>query len=148
MPQALVSFSQRFPVGFQSNTSVKFYLENYNDAGKIWIEREFTLKPKTSYKINLSYSFCSADYGVANLWNIIAGALPESPKSSTDLVYQGSTGNGSESDAGYLWLDKHYEFTMITGPGGHAYITIGVWGTWEVARSYYLDDVKITFQEI
>jgi hypothetical protein len=127
--------------------SLKFYLENYNDAGKIWIEREFELKPNTLYKVDVSYSFATADYGQANLWNIITGALPESPKSSGDLVYQGSTGNGFESDAGYLWLDKHYEFNLVTGSSGNVYIIIGVWGTWEVSRPYYLDDVNVTFEK-
>jgi hypothetical protein len=61
------------------------------------------------------------------------------------LVYQGDTANGLSSAAGHLWLEKSYDFTVQADSEGQAYAGIGVWGTWEAERSYFLDNVRITF---
>lgn len=127
--------------------SLKLYLANMNDAGKIWIERPFSLKPDSLYHVNVRYAFASADWGDVNHFTIITGVLQEPPETRDDLVYQGDTGNSSESDVGYVWLDKDYDFFVRSNPEGRFYVIIGIWGTWETARTYYFDNVRITFKE-
>ncbi len=129
------------------NTAAKFYLSNLNDAGKIWIERQFRVKPELLYQVNVRYAFASADWGDINLWTIITGVMQKAPESRDDLIYQGDTGNSSEVDVGYKWLEKSYDFTVQSSSGGEIYIIIGIWGTWETAREYYVDSVRITFTE-
>ena len=62
-----------------------------------------------------------------------------------DLVYQGDTANGLSSAAGHQWLEKSYDFAVQADSEGRVCASIGVWGTWEAGRSYFLDDVRITF---
>jgi hypothetical protein len=127
------------------NTALKLYLENNNDKGKIWVEHNFDVQPNTQYNVNISYAFASADWGDANHFIIITGVLPKSPQSRDELVYQGSTANGADSDVGFLWLDKQYSFVAQSDSTGKLHAVIGVWGVWETARTYFIDSVKITF---
>jgi hypothetical protein len=127
----------------EGHYSLKVYLDNLNDAGKIWIQRPFDVDSNSYYQINVDYEFASADNGDLNLWTIITGALLGPPSKADELVYQRDTGNGADKDEGYKWLHKTYTFDMRTGPEKEIYVVIGVWGTWETARTYYIDKVKI-----
>ena len=129
------------------NASVKFYLENYNDAGKIWIERPFAVQPNRLYHVNVAYAFASADFGMANLWTLITGVLPQSPETRDDLIYQGHTGNGRQEDVGYVWLDKSYSFDVTSNSAGQLYILVGIWGTWETPRIYYIDNLSVVISQ-
>jgi hypothetical protein len=128
----------------EGKTSLKFYLDNVNGAGKIWITRSIDVEPQTHYQVEVTYKFASADYGDLNLWKIITGAALEPPRTAGELVYQGDTGNGADPDDGWVWHRKTYGFDIRTGPEKELYITIGVWGTWETPRTYYIDDVDVT----
>ncbi len=130
-------------------TSVKFYLNNLNDAGKVWIERSFEVQPNKRYQVTLSYAFASADFGGVNLWTIISGALTKHPETREDLTpaYQDETGNGLQSDSGYVWVEKRYDVTVESGPDGVLWTVVGVWGTWEGPRTYYVDSLTITLTE-
>lgn len=129
-------------------SSAKFYLSNLNDAGKIWLERSFEVHPGEVYQVFVSYDFVSKDYGDINLWKIITGVHNTPPRNADELVFQGNTGNGADSEVGYKWMSKDYDFTIESDPEGEIYVTIGVWGTWETAREYFVDNVKIEFDEI
>ena len=130
------------------SSSLRFYLENWNDMGKIWIERGFVVKPNARYVVNVSYAFASADWGDANFFTIITGVLQEPPKSRYELVYQGDTGNGARSDVGYLWLEKSYGFSVESDAAGKLYVVVGVWGVWETPRTYYIDSLRVIFTEL
>jgi len=130
-------------IASNGETAVRLYLNNMNDAGKIWIEQPFDLEPDRAYQAHLEYDLASADWGDVNLWTIITGVLPKSPE--LGLVYQGHTGNNAEPEDGFVWLQKSYNFSVNSGPEGKLYVMIGVWGTWETARTYYLDNVNISF---
>jgi len=126
---------------------LRFFLNNLNDAGKIWVERPFDVKPNRRYRVTVSYAFGTADFGEVNLWRIITGVAPAPPTGSADLMFQDSTGSGSDSDEGYRWLEKSYSFDVPSGPDGVLYVTIGVWGTWETPRTYYVDGVRVCLRE-
>jgi hypothetical protein len=125
--------------------SVRLELENLNDAGKIWIERPFDLEPGRVYDVELSYAFASADFGDFNAWTIIAGVTPIDPETADDLPFQGSTANGADDDVGFVWLERSHGLTVTTGASGEAWVSFGVWGTFEVTRTYHLDDVRVSF---
>ncbi len=134
-------------IATKGNTSIKYYLENVNDAGKIWIEKPYIVEPNKNYKVNIEYDFASMDWGDVNLWRIITGIVPKSTENKENLVFQGDTGIGEKTNE-FKWNKKSYEFTVNSGENGKIYAMIGVWGTWETTRIYYVDNVKIEYSEL
>jgi hypothetical protein len=131
------------------SSSLRLFLENWNDMGKIWVERGFVLEPNTVYRVDVSYAFASADWDVANFFRVITGVLQEPPKTRDELVYQGGTGNGHpDSDVGYVWLDSSYTFAVQSNVNGKIYVILGVWGVWETPRTYYLDSIRVVFVQL
>ncbi len=128
---------------YSGYTSLEFYLENYNDAGKIWVQKAFPVSPATNYEISLSFKFASADWGQFNLWTIIAGVHGSAPQTAADLTYQGSTGTGADTSAGFVWMDKEYDFQYSSGSDTAVWVTTGIWGNWETPRTYYLDNLTV-----
>jgi hypothetical protein len=125
--------------------SARFHLDNMNDAGKIWLQRAFTLEANTDYAVRVSYAFGTADYGSINLWRIITGAHTEPPVTADDLVFRDQTGHGVDADVGYRWVDRSYTMEARTDASGVMWVAVGVWGTWESPRTYYVDDLKVAF---
>lgn len=125
-------------------SSLRLTVSNLTDAAKVWIERDFTVTPNRRYRVKVQYALASADFGDINLWRIITGVAPSSPQTRDDLTYQDTTGNGSDAPGGYTWLEKSYDLDATSGADGRLYVTIGVWGTSEHPRTYYLDNVRIT----
>lgn len=127
--------------------SAKFSLENINDAGKIWLEQTLTVEPNTHYRVWIRYDFATADFGFVNLWRIITGVSVTQPQKADDLNFEGDTGNGADSDVGYQWLRKRFAYDVESDENGVLYVTIGVWGTWESPRTYYVDNVRVCLVE-
>lgn len=127
--------------------SVRFYLENYNDAGKIWIEKTFDVEPNSIYEVKISYKFATADFGDVNLFNIINTVLGDSFDGRDNLNYEGDTGHHSDA-RDFVWLDKEYDYVVETDENAQIYINIGVWGSWETTRTYYLDELNISLEKL
>jgi hypothetical protein len=130
------------------NKSIKLFLDNMNDAGKIWIEKQFQLDSNTQYEITIDYDFATTDFGSFNLFNIITGVSTNDPETADDLTFQDDTGNHQNEDIGYTWLNKSYKVTIQTKDDGNVYISIGVWGNWETPRTYYIDAINISFTKV
>jgi len=130
-----------------SSYSLRYYMENYNDAGKIWIQKPFSVEQQSDYIVNIDYKFASRDFGMANLWTIITGIHLSPPDSAYELIFQGHTGNGFNFDTGYVWLDKNYEFCINSDTSNNLWLVIGIWGNWEVGRTYYIDSLFIQIQK-
>jgi hypothetical protein len=130
--------------------AVQYHVNNLTDAAKIFLEREFTLDPGT-YTLSLDFDFATADFGDMNLWQFIAGVSKAAAASPEDLHYLGDTGNGHASDDGFVWLDKTFtnaqieDSTVTVAAGEQVYVQLGVWGTWETERTYYLDNLTVKF---
>jgi len=123
--------------------SVQLTLDNVSSAGKVWIERELDAAPTQAYDVDISFDLASADFGTLDLWTVIAGAYPAPPRAADELTFQDDTGNGASTDDGYHWVSKSYTVHARSDEEGHLSVTIGVWGTSETARSYYLDNVRL-----
>lgn len=41
------------------------------------------------------------------------------------------------------WVSKSYTVHARSDERGRLYVSLGVWGTWEAARSYYVDNVRL-----
>ena len=121
-------------------------VENLTDAAKVWIERAVDLEPNTTYDVEIAFDFGTADWGAVNLWTILAGAFADAPADADDLqpAFRGNTGHDEGENAGVVWLEKSYDLTVTTDADGVLHLVIGVWGTFEVTRSYLVDDVRVT----
>jgi len=130
----------------EGRTSMKFYLQNFNDAGKIWIEKAFAVEPNQIYHVDVEYALASNEPStdVVSSFTVITGVLAKSPKTAVDLApaFKNSTRKPS-SESGYEWFDRKYEFAVRSDEQGVLSIVIGIWGTWEVRKTYYVDDVRI-----
>lgn len=128
--------------------SIKFYLDNMNDAGKIWMQKSFDLDPNTHYELTINYDFGTRDWGNINLFRIITGVTTKNPETADDLIFQDNTGHQQDEDIGYTWVNKSYTLSLQTDENGTAYVFIGIWGTWTTPRTYYVDSVNISFEKI
>ncbi len=128
--------------------SLELYLENYNDAGKIFIERAIDLEPDTDYDVALRFDLGTQDRGDVNLFVVVAGALASSPTSREEIMAlgQGSTRSGSEEPV-WVWVPKKVHTRVHTGASGRVFVVVGIWGTWETPATYYLDDVAVDISE-
>lgn len=128
------------------STSVNLVLTNFNDAEKIWIEKPFAVEPNKIYQVTVEYALASIDtIDAGPRFTVITGALPSSPATREDLTpaYKDEAHNGTSTQR-YKWDDRQYEFTVRSNEGGALYVVIGIWGTWEVRKTYYVDDVRVT----
>lgn len=57
-----------------------------------------------------------------------------------DLTFREST---ATSQAGFTWVRKEYRFSAVPSTAGELWFAIGVWGTSEFARTYYIDNVEL-----
>lgn len=129
------------------NTSAKFDLVNSNDAEKVFIERPFPVRPNQIYHVDVQYALAS-QYGGAAAFTIITGVLRNTPQTRDDLrpAFKDST-TKSNTEPGYEWINKKYEFAVRSDDQGVLHVIIGIWGTWEVHETYYIDDVHVNFTE-
>src|SRR5690606_598930 len=95
--------------------------------------------------VTLSFDFGTYDYGTINLFTILAGAFPRPPRTTDALVpaFRDLTGTGGDEPSEIVWLPKRYRFTATSGPGGELHVVVGVWGTHETTRTYFVDDVQV-----
>ena len=133
---------------FTGEGSVELFLENLNDAGKIWIERAFELEPGVVYDVDIEYAFGTSDWGDVNLFTIIAGVHDDPPRSAEELTFQDDTGHGADEDVGLVWQNRSYSFPIEVPTDGIVHVTVGVWGTWETARVYFVDDLTVRFTPV
>ncbi len=136
----VVPSSERASDGSQS---VRLRLENVNSQGKIWIERKYSMEADQLYTVYVAFDLGTADFGSANLWQIVAGAAPTSPAAAGVPAPQGDTGNGQATDQGYKFVRKTYTTEARSDADGNLYVYVGVWGTSPFARSYCVDKVKV-----
>ncbi|HKY60950.1 MAG TPA: hypothetical protein VJP59_08060 [Gemmatimonadota bacterium] len=126
--------------------SMRLSLDNLNDAGKIWMERAFELQPGATYDVEVAFDFASADFGDIGLWTIVATVSEADPETVDDLVFRDDTGNGSGEDVGHVWGTRSYSLGTATADGeGLLWVALGVWGTFETSRTYFIDDLELTF---
>ena len=134
-------------LAYDGRYALKFSVANYTDAAKIWIVRPFRVTPGSSYAVEVSYAFGTADFGQANLFELLAGTFESAPVDGRSLLagtLHEPTGNGAGGDVGYQWLRKRFRGSARGNASGLLYVVVGVWGTWEGARTYYVDDLTVS----
>ena len=116
------------------------------EAMYLLMERAFELEPGATYDVDAAFDFASADFGDIGLWTIIAGVSEADPETPDDLDFRDETGNGASDDVGHVWGERTYPLgTATAGLEGLLWVALGVWGTFETPRTYFIDDVELTF---
>jgi len=130
-------------------SSLRFLINNQNDAGKIWIEKPFSVEPSQTYQVSVEYALAATEpENSGPLFVIITGVQNKSPNTRDDLVpaYKDGANNGT-MEPGYKWVEKKYEFIARSDEQAKLYVTIGIWGIWEVGKIFYFDSVRVTLSK-
>jgi hypothetical protein len=130
--------------------SVRLYQNNLTDAAKTWLARPFTVAPNTMYEVTIAFRFATPDHGAIGNFRLIAGAAPAAPVTGSDLApfFRDETSYGDGPDQGYRWLTKSYTHTVRSGQAGTLVAVIGVWGTFEVTKTYFVDQVRVQIRPV
>jgi hypothetical protein len=107
------SITRSQDIANEGTTSVKLFLQNFNDGGKVFIEKPFEVEPGQIYQVHLEYAFASRDLDVI-VSHVMAGVLTKLPVDGNDLgpAIKEISSNGKHSNVGYKWLNKAYDFTV------------------------------------
>jgi len=145
----LVSSSER---ASQGSLSAKVFMNNLSDAAKIWLEQALDVTPNRTYSVTISFDLASSDQGDLNLFSILANVLPRKPTTSDDVVSGNLDGDFPEGTynggiEGFVWLDKSLTKNVTSTDEGKLFFILGIWGTWEGARTYHFDCLKIIVTE-
>jgi len=137
------SITRSQDIAFDGSSAVKLDLRNNNDEGLLWIEKPFLVEPNRLYEVNVSYSLASED-GPIGTFQILTGALKQRPTIRNDIIpaIRESTGRPTLKP-GYRWVEKNYQFVVRSDQVGSLWIIIGIWGTFEIRRIYYVDAVRV-----
>jgi hypothetical protein len=128
----------------QGGGSSRLRLTNSTGQPRIFLERRYEVEKNQLYQVDLSFDFASADWAGAIPWRLLAGAAVNSPTQTGAVVTPADTGNGRAADEGYVWLQKIYSMDLSSDADGELFIYVGVSGATESARTYYVDNVKVT----
>ncbi len=131
---------------YDGEQALRLFMANHTDAAKIWIVRSFAVAPGRTYQVDVSYAFGSSDFGELNRFDLLTGSFRSPPTDGPTLLagtVHDHTGNGSHTDVGYRWLRKHVRTALPAAASGAFYVVVGIWGTTEFSRTYYLDDLTV-----
>ncbi len=130
-------------VAARGEGAAELHLDNVNDAAKVWLERAFELTPGAAYDVALSYAFGTSDGGDVNLFTILVGVHDAPPRTQQDLQFRGDTGHGGPPGNEVVWLEKSHSERIVVPSNGIVHVSVGVWGTWEASRTYFVDDLTV-----
>ncbi len=131
---------------FQGQGSARFFLDNMNDAGKIWLERPFAVEPNTRYRATVTFQLQSSDFGDVNLWSILGYVGPTDPEQREQMQRVGSTGIGELQ--GPVWVERAFTTDASSDTNGVLWVALGIWGTHEVARTYHVDALRVRLEPL
>lgn len=138
-PGATWSIDTSSDVTSVGSGAARFMLDNANGDGKIWLEREFELTAERTYDVQITFDLASAESG--SPWRVLAGAHDASPSSAAQLTVQDATTPGN----GYEWTERSYTVQAAPDDEGLVVVVLGLWGTSEESRTYYVDNVHLVF---
>ncbi|MEK6320883.1 MAG: hypothetical protein AABN33_04285 [Acidobacteriota bacterium] len=117
--------------------SLKLDLNNMSGKGMVWIARAFAVEPGSKYRLSLDYSFS----GRFREYRIIAGVFRSPPMTADDLS---STFQDDIPKELPRWIHRSYQFSIKSKRSSTVYVVIGVMGTKQTHREYFIDSVCVT----
>ena len=132
-----IASDRRFP--YDGAYSARLFLDNVNGAGKIWLERTFTLSSSGRHSVHLDFAMRGSRDGIS-ADQLIAGVLLAPPRSD-DALSAALRGPGV---AGAAWTQRAYDLEL---DGDVATVVIGISGGSPGQIIYYLDAVTVAFAD-
>jgi len=117
--------------------SLKIDLNNTSGKGKVWIARAFAVEPGRKYRVSLDYSWG----GRFREYRVIAGVFRSPPVTADDLSSAFQDDLPPELPR---WIHRSNEFTIKSKKSSTVYVVIGVEGTAQTHREYFIDSVCVT----
>jgi len=126
-------------VPFDGASSVRFALDNANGAGKIWLERTFTLPSAGHRNLHLEFAVSGSSDAVAPDRPIV-GVFPAPPRTDDEL----QRAMQPPGIASFRWTPHAYDFAV---DGAVATVVIGVAGGTTGRALYHLDALTVLFTD-
>lgn len=130
--------------------SLEYYMNNFNDATKIWIERAYDVQSGRRYDVSLTWKLATRDaaVGACPVIVYVGGRDPETHDDEFQVIGY-SIGDGTGN---WTWLSESYLRTGVlpgagSGTSGKIWVAIGMWGTFEVSYTWYVDNVTVEITE-
>ncbi len=121
-------------------TSLKLDLNNLSGKGSVWIARAFAVEAGNKYRVSLDYAFD----GRFREYRIIAGVFRSPPVTADDLSSAIQDDLPAELP---LWIHRSYQFSIKSKKSSTVYVVIGVMGTKQTHRQYFIDSVCVTMTQ-
>jgi hypothetical protein len=124
---------------FDGASSARFFIDSMNGAGKIWLERAFTLPSSRRYRAHIDFvALGSSD--VLRADRLIVGILRAPPRNADQL----QPALQPPGIAGAQWTAHAYELE-VEGPA--VTVVIGISGASRGRILYHLDALTVLFTE-
>ncbi len=124
---------------FDGASSVRFFLQNTNGAGKIWLERAFTLPSSGRHRAHIDFATSGPSDAVA-ADRLIVGVLRAPPRNADQL----QPALQPPGIAGAQWTPHAYELE-VEGPA--VTVVVGISGASRARTIYHLDALTVLFTE-
>ena len=136
--------------------SIRLFAFNATDAVKLWIERPFSVPEPGRYEVLVDWRLGTTD-GEIGAWTSIGAATDNDPSAAVapddppdrvgDFQRLGSTtALGPEPEIQFI-VESFLEEVEV-GADRELWVGLGVWGTFEVEREYFLDSVTVEIQPL
>jgi hypothetical protein len=124
---------------FDGASSARFFLDNLNGAGKIWLERAFTLPSSGRHRAHIDFvALGSSDTVAAD--RLIVGVFRAPPRNADQL----QPALQPPGIAGAGWTAHAYD-VAVEGPA--VTVVIGISGASRRRTLYHLDALTVLFTE-
>ena len=132
---------------FEGAWSARFFLDNRGGRAKVFLSRPYALKPFQAYDVHLEFALGTSDGDPAAAFRVLAGAAQFPPANGDAAIFLAQDDTGSAGTTRLSWVPKSYDAFATTGPSGEMSAVVGIWGTSEATRTYYLDALAVVFTE-
>src|SRR5712664_3913681 len=124
---------------FDGASSARFFLESVNGAGKIWLERTFTLPSSGRRRAHIDFAALGSSDAVTPD-SLIVGVFRAPPRSADEL----QPALQPPGIAGARWTLHAYELEV---EGAAVTVVIGLVGASRARTIYHLDALTVLFDE-
>ena len=124
---------------FDGSSSVRFFLDDANGAGKIWLERTFTLPSSGHRNLHIEFAVAGSSNALAADRPIV-GVFPAPPRTEDELQHAMQP----PGIASFQWTSYAYDLAV---DGAVATIVIGIAGGTTGHALYHLDALTVRFTD-